>query len=339
MGLDISDIIEAQPRSLEDLRGRALAVDAYNALYQFLAIIRQPDGTPLKDRTGRITSHLSGLFYRTSNMVEAGIRPIYVFDGEAHPLKRGTIDGRMRIRQRAEREWEAARVAGDLATARTKAMQASHLTGAMVKQSQELLERLGIPWVQAPADGEAQAAFMASRGDAWAVASQDFDSLLFGAPRLVRNLTISGRRKLPRRDIYVEVQPELVELEANLARLGLTRSQLVDLGILIGTDFNEGVRGIGPKRALALVRRHGSLEAVLAAEALELEGWEEVRQIFLDPNVTEDYTVEWRGMDEAAVKDFLCREFDFSPDRVEASLARMRAAEAERRQRSLDQFF
>ncbi len=339
MGLDISDIIEAEPKALEDFRGKALAVDAYNALYQFLAIIRQPDGTPLKDRTGRVTSHLSGLFYRTSNMVEAGIKPIYVFDGEAHPLKRGTIDGRIRVRQRAEQEWEAAKAAGDVATARMKAMQSSYLTGTMVKQARELLVRMGIPWVQAPADGEAQAAFMASRGDAWAVASQDYDSLLFGAPRLVKNLTISGRRKLPRRDIYVDVQLELVELEENLARLGLTRQQLVDLCVLIGTDFNEGIRGVGPKKALALVRKHGNLETILRAEPLTLEGWEEVRQIFLDPNVTEDYTVEWRGADEEAVKDLLCREFDFSPDRVGAALVKMRAGEAERQQRSLDQFF
>src|SRR3989454_298686 len=146
---------------------------------------------------------------------------------------------------------------GDLATARTKAMQTSRLTGEMVDQSKRLLDLLGIPWIQAPAEGEAQASAMARIGVAYAAASQDFDSLLFGSPRLVKNLAITGRRKLPRKEGYVDVQPEEISLEATLANLGITREQLVDIGLLIGTDFNEGVKGIGPKKALRSSRNTG----------------------------------------------------------------------------------
>src|SRR3989454_7384735 len=216
MGINLADIVISEPRTLEDFSGKVLAIDAFNTLYQFLAIIRQPDGTPLMDRQGRVTSHLSGIIYRVSNFVAAGIKPACVFDGEPPRLKAGTIVARGEIKRRAEREWREAVEIGDLATARTKAMQTSRLTEGMVDQSKRLLDLLGIPWVQAPAEGEAQASAMARTGVAYAAASQDFDSLLFGSPRLVKNLAITRRRKLPRKDIYVDVQPEQSSLEATL---------------------------------------------------------------------------------------------------------------------------
>jgi len=203
MGVDLSDLIRPATRSLEDFRGKVLAIDAFNTLYQFLAIIRQPDGTPLQDRHGRVTSHLSGLIYRTSNFVAAGIKPVFVFDGKPPQRKARTIHARVEVKQRAEREWREAVEVGDLERARTKAMQTSRLTTEMVGQSQRLLDLLGIPWVQAPAEGEAQASAMARAGTAWGVASQDHDALLFGAPVLVKNLAITGRRKLPRKNVFV----------------------------------------------------------------------------------------------------------------------------------------
>jgi len=208
MGINLADIVTSEPRTLEDFSGKVLAIDAFNTLYQFLAIIRQPDGTPLMDHEGRVTSHLSGIIYRASNFVAAGIKPAFVFDGEPPRLKARTIVARGEIKRRAEREWREAVEIGDLATARTKAMQTSRLTGEMVDQSKRLLDLLGIPWIQAPAEGEAQASAMARTGVAHAAASQDFDSLLFGSPRLVKNLAITGRRKLPRKEVYVDVQPE-----------------------------------------------------------------------------------------------------------------------------------
>src|SRR3989442_7480176 len=157
MGINLSDIVAPEPRTLEDFSGKVLAIDAFNTLYQFLAIIRQPDGTPLMDRQGRVTSHLSGLIYRLSNFVAVGIKPVFVFDGEPPRLKARTIVARGEIKRRAEREWREAVEIGDLATAPTKAMQTSRLTGEMVHPSKRLLDLLRIPWVQTAAAGEAQA--------------------------------------------------------------------------------------------------------------------------------------------------------------------------------------
>jgi flap endonuclease-1 len=339
MGIDLAGLVTYEVRRLEDFRGKVLAIDAYNALYQFLSIIRQPDGTPLMDRYGRVTSHLSGLLYRTSNMLQKGILPVYVFDGPPHPLKMGVIEGRVQVRARAEEEWREAVEAGDLEKARMKAQQASHLTEEMLQSSHELLHLMGVPQVQAPSDGEAQASYMAQRGDAWATASQDYDSLLYGSPRLVKNLAISGRRKLPRRQQYVEVSIELISLEENLRRLGITREQLVDMGILMGTDFNEGIRGIGPKKALDLIRRHGDLEGVMAAEGYEVENYQEVREIFLQPEVTDDYRLEWEEPDEEGVKALLCGEHDFSDERVSAAIQKVREGLSAREQSSLDRWF
>ena len=339
MGIVLSDIVTPEARTLEDFSGKILAIDAFNTLYQFLAIIRQPDGTPLMDRQGRVTSHLSGLIYRLSNFVAAGIRPVFVFDGEPPRLKARTIRERTEVKVRAEREWKEAVEIGDLATARTKAMQTSRLTGEMVEQSKRLLGLLGIPTVQAPSEGEAQASAMARAGSAYAAASQDYDSLLFGSPRLVKNLAITGRRKLPRKDVYVDVQPEEIGLEATLASLALTREQLVDMALLIGTDFNEGVRGIGPKKALALIKKHGSLEPALAELQADIESKDEVRRIFLEPRVLEDVKTEFRDPDAEGVRAMLCDEFAFSKDRIDQALSKFSAARGQQKQKSLDGWF
>lgn len=336
MGINLADIVTSEPRTLEDFSGRVLAIDAFNTLYQFLAIIRQPDGTPLMDHAGRVTSHLSGIIYRVSNFAAAGIKPAFVFDGEPPRLKARTITDRGEIKKRAEREWHEAVEIGDLATARTKAMQTSRLTGDMVGQSKRLLDLLGIPWIQAPAEGEAQASAMAQTGVAYAAASQDFDSLLFGSPRLVKNLAITGRRKLPRKNAYVDVEPEEISLEATLANLGITREQLVDMGLLIGTDFNDGVKGIGPKKALALIKKHGSLERALEELGVEIESKDEVREIFLKPNVLPQTELRFRDPDPDGVRRMLCDEHDFSPDRINAALEKFGSARSEQKQRSLD---
>ncbi len=339
MGINLSDIVTPQPRTLEDFGGKVLAIDGFNTLYQFLAIIRQPDGTPLMDRQGRVTSHLSGLIYRLSNFVAAGIRPVFVFDGEPPRLKARTIEARVEVKKRAEREWHEAVEIGDLATARTKAMQTSRLTGEMVEQSRRLLDLLGIPWIQAPSEGEAQASAMARAGTAYAAASQDYDSLLFGAPRLVKNLAITGRRKLPRKDVYVDVQPEEIGLDTTLAALDVSRAQLVDMALLIGTDFNEGVKGVGPKKALNLIKKHGSLEPALAELGVDIESKDEVRRIFLEPRVLTEVHVEFRDPDADGVRGMLCEEFAFSRDRIDQALTKFVGARAQQKQKSLDTWF
>jgi flap endonuclease-1 len=321
MGVDIADIVPSNQKKLEDFRGRTVAIDAFNAIYQFLAIIRQPDGTPLKDSRGRTTSHLSGLIYRNANLLQMGIRPVYVFDGKPPKLKSATIEARTAVRKAAEKEWKEALAVGDLERARIKASASSRLRTDMVEQSKELLSLLGIPHVQAPCEGEAQASDMTRRGDVWAAASQDFDSLLFGAPRLLRNLTISGRRRGT--GGRVETIPELVSLDATLETLQMTREQLVDMALLVGTDFNEGIRGIGPKKALALIRKHGDIETVCEEEGFEIENRQAIKEIFLDPVVLDAYEIEWSEPDEEGTISYLRDEFDFSENRVRKALEKI----------------
>lgn len=339
MGVDLSDVVPKQSRRLEDFQGKVIAIDAYNALYQFLSSIRQPDGTPLKDKRGRITSHLSGLLYRTASLVEAGIRPVYVFDGKPPRLKRATLDERKERKVQAQAEYEDAVEKGDTARAFTKAQQTSHLSQDMAAEARDLLDALGIPWVQAPGEGEAQAAHMAKLGKVYAASSQDFDALLFGAPRLVRNLAVTGKRKLPGKSVWVDVEPELIELETVLKEVQLTREQLVDAGILVGTDYDPGVKGVGPKRAVKLMREKEDLLDVLVALEADVPEAEQIRDIFLKPDVTDEFEVTFNAVDEARVLDILVKEHDFGEDRVKATFARFAKLQESMKQRSLDAFF
>ena len=328
MGVNLRDLVPKKQVVLSDLSGRSIAIDAYNALYQFLAIIRQPDGTPLKDRTGMITSHLSGLLYRTANLAEMGMKVAYVFDGVPPALKEVEIRRRARVKEEAIVKYEKALQEGKMEEARTYAQATSRLKDYMAEDSKHLLALMGVPWVQAPSEGEAQAAYLTKKGDTDYCASQDYDSLLFGAPSLIRNVTISGRRKLPGKQVYIDVTPEVVELNQVLEELAVTREQLVDIGILVGTDFNpEGVKGIGPKTALTLIKQHGSLENALPhlkTATFPVEP-QRIREIFLNPKVTDNYQLRWKEPNIEGVVDFLCRERDFSEDRVRKAVEKMAA--------------
>ncbi len=329
---------------LKNLSGKIIAIDAYNALYQFLASIRQSDGTPLMDSKGRITSHLSGLFYRTINLLEEEIWPVYVFDGKTPEMKLLEIARRKKQREEALEKWMKALERGDKEEARKYAKRALFLTNEMVEDAKKLLTLMGVPWVQAPAEGEAQAAYMTRKGDTWAAGSQDYDALLFGSPRLVRNLAITGRRKLPGKDEYVEVKPEIIELDAVLKALRLKdRSQLIDLAILLGTDYNpDGVPGIGPQKALKLIHEFGSLEKMLNTVLKNVQ-WPvdplKIKEYFLNPPVTDDYKIEFRDPDDKGIIEFLCNEHDFSRDRVLRGIDRLKKALAKRRKARLDAFF
>jgi len=341
VGVDLADVVTEQSITLEQMSGKILAVDAYNALYQFLAIIRQPDGTPLKDHSGRITSHLSGILYRTANLTEKGIKVTFVFDGKPPELKQREILKRREVKLEAKARYERAIQEGRIEDARTYAQATSQVKDPMVTDAKTLLDALGISWLQAPSEGESQAAYMAAKGDVWGVASQDHDSLLFGAPRMVKNLAITGRRKLPRRDAYVEVEPKLIELPIVLKDMSLTREQLVDVGILIGTDFNpDGIKGIGPKTALRLIQENGSIEKTIQKHPdIEiLFDIEQIRRIFLHPNVTSDYSLKWSKPNEEKVVDFLCRERDFSEERVRKAVSKMVSTSSTSRN-TLDSYF
>ncbi len=339
MGVDISDIVESKEIEFEELKGKSIAIDGYNTLYQFLSIIRQSDGTPLMDKNGRITSHLSGLFYRTVNIIELGIKPAFIFDGKPPELKGRTIVERIERREKAEQEWKEALESGDMEKARVMSQQSSKLTKDMVEESKQLLTFMGIPWVQAPSEGEAQAAYMAMKGSVYASASQDFDSLLFGAPKLIRNLTITGKRKIPRKNIYKEIKPEIIELNSVLNKLEISREQLIDIGILIGTDFNEGVKNIGPKKALKYIKTYGSLEKVMESLKIEIQNYDIIRKIFLKPDVTDNYILEWKDVNEKELINFMVNLHDFSEERVISAIEKLKAFKKVRSQKSIDQWF
>lgn len=336
MGVDISDLVNAKKITLEDLAARSIAIDAFNTIYQFLSMIRQPDGTPLMDREGRITSHISGLFFRSAALLEIGIKPAFVFDGEPPTMKRKTIEIRVAAKVKAEAEWKEALAKGETKRAFSRATRTSKLTDAMIEESIALLGAMGIPSIQAPSEGEAQISHMARKGDVWAGASQDYDTLLFGAPTLVRYLTLAGKRRLPSGK-SVDVSPEIIALADVLRSLNITREQLVDMAVLMGTDFNEGVKGIGPKKSLDLIRRFGTLEKVKAeGSAAVPEEYEEVREIFLDPVVTDDYSLRWQKVEPEGVRRIMCDRHSFSVDRIDSVLERLSLKDKVRTQQSLD---
>jgi len=335
MGVNLKDLVPKEEVELSSLSGKKVAIDAFNACFQFLSIIRDKmTGELLRDSKGRITSHLSGLFYRTVNLVEVGIKPAYVFDGEPPKFKQRTLEERERMKEIARKKWEEALEKGEKAI--TYAQATSVLTEEMVEDSKKLLEYMGIPWIQAPSEGEIQCAHMCKKGDVWASASQDYDSILVGSPRLIRNLSISGKRKLPRKEVYIEIKPEIIELEKVLKFLGITREQLIIIGLLVGTDYNPGVKGIGPKTALKIVKEHKTLDKVL--ENVEWEGdveAEEIYNFFLNPKATDKYKLEWKEPNREKIIEFMVEEHDFSRERVEKAIDKLEQAFASGRQTSL----
>ena len=327
MGVNLTPIMIKKVLSLDDLRGKSLAVDANNYLYQFLSLIRMPNGVPLQDSHGNITSHLAGLMFRSTRLIhDYHIHLIFVFDGVPPQLKQREITKRRELREKATYEWQRALEKGDYATAFSKAVMTSRLTRPLIEDAEHMLSLLGIPFVEAPSEAEAQGAYMAMKGDVWAASSKDYDSLLFGAPRLLRFLTISGREFLPSKGISRPLKPELIELDKFLDSCKITRKQLIDMAILIGTDFNEGAKGIGPKTALSLIQKYDSIDTlpIEIKSKIETQDYGAVREFFLHPQVTSKYTLKYAELDEEGLYRFLCDQRDFSRERVETAIQRMK---------------
>jgi len=328
MGVKFKDIVSPKSMDIKDLDGKTVAVDAANSIYQFLSSIRQRDGTPLMDESGRVTSHLSGILYRTSSMMEKGIKPIYVFDGKAHTLKGGTVSKRSEIRAESEKKWKKALEKGEIEEARKYAVRSSRMSADIIQGSKKLLELMGLPYIQAYGEGEAQASYMVQQGDAWAVASQDYDCLLFGAPLVARNLTISGNL----------ADPELLQLDTVLKTLEITREQLVDIAILVGTDFNPGIKGIGAKKGLKLIKEQGDLIKALNYLDADLGIDPQIlRDIFLKPDIKKDYEIKWKKPDEEGTIDFLCGDHSFSEERVAGAIKKIKKLDST--QKSLEDWF
>lgn len=339
MGVNLAPLINQFKikTTFKELAGKVIAVDAYNAIYQFLTIIRDPMGRPLRDRHGNVTSHLSGLFYRNINLLMENIKLVYVFDGVPPQQKMKELVRRSEVKEESWRKYKEALERGDYKEARKYAALASKIEDKIVEDAKRLLKLMGIPVIQAPSEAEAQASYMASKGDVWASGTQDYDSLLFGSPIIVRNITLTGKQRLPSKGIEVKLEPEIIYLKDVLSGLGITREQLVDIGILVGTDYNEGIRGIGPKKAYELIKRYGSIERIPEAiKAFRKEEIDEIRNLFLNPDITKDYRLEFPEPDYDGIIAFLCDKRDFSRERVEKALNELKKVKSVR---ALDSWF
>jgi flap endonuclease-1 len=343
MGVQISELIEGKEVTIEDLANKTFAVDTFNLLYQFLSSIRQQDGALLTDSKGRVTSHLTGLFNRITRLMSYNMRFIFCFDGKVPDLKKKERERRKDIKVDAERKYEEAAAKEDLEDMKKFAARTSRLTPEMVEDAKELILALGQVIVQAPSEGEAQASFIARKGDADFVLSQDADCLMFGAPCIVKNLTISGKRKKPSAFAYGEVTPVVIRLRDVLHELEIGHDQLIALSMLVGTDYNiGGIKGIGPKKALSLVKKHGDDLDSLFEEAKWQEhfeyGWKEIFDTIKNMEVQEDYKLSWKNIDVDKVIHVLVDEHDFNRERVESTLAKLTES-TEKRQRGLGEFF
>lgn len=327
MGVKLKDIVEPESISFKDLEGRTVSIDAFNTLFQFLSTIRQRDGRPLTDENGNITSHLSGILYRNSSMIEKDIKPIYIFDGQAPELKSETQAKRREIRDEAEKIYKDALAKGDTEKARKFAMRSSKLSPEIIESSKKLLTLMGIPYIDAKGEGEAQAAYLVQNGDAYAVASQDYDCLLFGAKRVVRNLAVNSN--LGNLEYY--------QLNKVLKELNVTREELVDMGILIGTDFCDGLKGVGAKTALKLAHKGQLKEKIAELQKQSSHDLDEVREIFLNHNINTDYKIKWEKPNKDKIIEFLCYEHGFSEDRVSKASDKLKNLNSS--QGSLDAWF
>jgi flap endonuclease-1 len=337
MGLQIGDIVSRKEVSFSDLKGKTIAVDAFNALYQFLSSIRQQDGTPLMDSKRRVTSHLSGLFYRNIALLSEGIKLTYVFDGKSPELKAKTHEKRQHAKDVAEVKFRTALEEEDIEGMGKYSKALGRLDDEMVRESKELLRALGVCVLQAPSEGEMQAADLVKRGEAYAVGSQDYDALVVGGTRLIQNLTLSRKRRTASGFVYIA--PEMIEFEEVINQLGITGDQLICLAILVGTDFNPGgVKGIGPKKALALVKQK-KYPVSIFEEVVERHGnlgynWREIFEIFKKPKV-ERFKVEFPKIDESKVREILVERHEFSSDRVEKQLDKLRKVKRAEGQKTL----
>ncbi|KAG2534099.1 flap endonuclease 1-B-like [Panicum virgatum] len=304
----------AVQRRVEDYRGRVISVDASLSIYQFLIVVGRKGTELLTNESGEVTSHLHGMLNRTVRMLEAGIKPVFVFDGEPPEMKKKEIAKRSLKRDDATNDLNRAIEIGDEDLVEKFSKRTVKVTKKHNDDCKRLLRLMGVPVVEAPGEAEAQCAALCENHQVYAVASEDMDSLTFGARRFLRHLTDLGYKKSPVTEF---------EVSKVLEELGLTMDQFIDLCILSGCDYCENIKGIGGQRALKLIRQHGCIEEVvlnLKQTRFNVpEDWpyQEVRTLFKEPNVcTGIPDFMWTSPDSQGLMDFLSTENSFSPDRV-----------------------
>lgn len=341
MGIAFKDIIPRKEIEIKTLKGKTLIIDTFNLLYQFLSSIRARDGSLLMDSKGNITSHLIGLFSRTTNLIKYDLKLVFVFDGEPPSLKQKERERRKQIKILAQKEYEKAKAKEDLDLMKKYAARTTVLSPEMVEDAKKLIQYLGLPIVQAPSEGEAQAVYIAKK-EKGLVVSQDYDSLLYGTPQLIRNLSILGKRKQTNKLSYTTVKPEIIDLDDVLNSLTIDLDQLIAMAMLIGTDYNPGgIKGIGPKNALTLVKKHKKdfdnlFKEVKWNEFFDFE-WKKVYDLFKKMPVTDDYELKWKSINTKELKEFLLKH-DFSEERIDSTLEKLKKKEDSKKQKSLFEF-
>lgn len=338
MGVKLSDLVVKKSVTFDELAGKIFAVDFSNTLYQFLSSIRQPEGTLLMDSKKRVTSHLMGIITRFTNLMRQNINLAVVLDGKMPKLKEQTKENRLERKEIAKEKYLWAEESGDKELMLRYSKQFLYLSREMIEEGASLVKALGIPVIQAPAEADSQMAYMNKKGDAYACATSDFDSLLHGAPRFITNLTVSQRKRLPS-GAYVNITPEIIELDDCLKHLGITHEQLIHIGILSGTDYNPGgIKGIGPKKALKLVkesRDFGKMYKDLNADF----DWKEIFDLFINMDVEKDYKLEWNKIDEDKIINILVKNHEFSEERVMSTLEKLKTVEKQKSQKGLNEWF
>lgn len=339
MGIKLTEIIPRRELQWGELRGKAIAIDTPNVLYQFLSSIRKPDGALLTDSKGNVTSHLVGLFPRTIRLMEMGIKPIFVFDGKPPLMKKQEIERRRGLKEKASEKFEIAKEEGNEEEMLKYSRQSVKLTKDMIAEAKELVSAFGLPVIQAPSEAEAQASLICRNAGAWAVASQDYDALVYGTPKVIQNLTLAEKRKMPNGS-YIKVYPVMIELKEALASLNINQEQLLLLSVLVGTDFNPGgVKGIGPKKALKLVMEKSIPEIKKEIEEMGAEfGLDEIMDVFRQMPVSSDYKIEFNDFDEEKIRKVLIDKHQFSVERVESGFEQLKKQKEEKKQTTLSSF-
>jgi flap endonuclease-1 len=344
MGVALTELLVKHDISIEELKGKTLAVDAPQWLYQFMSSIRQRDGALLMDSKGNVTSHLMGLLSRITNISSQHIKLIFVFDGQPPELKKKVLSERRRIKEEAEKKYQEALKVENEENMRKYASMTSRLTKEMIGEAKELIRAFGIPVVEAPSEAEGQAAHMARKGEVFAIATTDADALLFGSPQIIRNLNMAGKRKKTNRLAYEVVVPDIMKLDENLSHLGISQDQLIALAMLVGTDYNpRGIKGIGPKNALKLVKQHGEgfnklFEGVKWGDSFDYR-WEEVFDLIKNTKKTDEYSLEWGGIDQEEMFKILVDRHEFSVERVNSYIKTIQEEQKKKAQRGLGDFF
>lgn len=317
--------------------GRKVAVDASMCIYQFLIAVRQ-DGSQLTNEEGETTSHLMGMFYRTIRMVENGIKPVYVFDGKPPDMKSGELEKRKERREEAQKALEKAEEAGDAENIEKFNRRLVKVTKQHNEECKELLKLMGIPYIDAPCEAEAQCASLVKSGKVWATGTEDMDSLTFGSDVVLRHLTFSEARKMPIKEYHYD--KILQELE-------LTKEEFIDLCILLGCDYCESIRGIGPKRAMDLIKQYKNIDEILkhidTKKYTVPEDWmyKEARELFINPEVAkpEDTELKWTEPNEEGLIEYMVKQKGFNEDRIKNGVKKLTKARSGSTQGRLDGFF